>query len=98
MCLARPLYFEGNCVVLDHGQGTAHDYMHLSEFKVKEGEQVARGQEVGLSGGLDGPRVLIFTCSALARDISRSSCADQTTSALSKSEQNNYETIGGARR
>ena len=49
--LARPLYFEGNCVVLDHGQGLLTIYMHLSEFKVKEGEQVARGQEVGLSGG-----------------------------------------------
>ena len=49
--LARPLYFEGNCVVLDHGQGLLTIYMHLSEFKVKEGEQVARGQEVGRSGG-----------------------------------------------
>ena len=49
--LARPLYFEGNCVVLDHGQGLLTIYLHLSEFKVKEGEQVARGQEVGLSGG-----------------------------------------------
>jgi len=49
--LARPFYFEGNCVVLDHGQGLLTIYMHLSEFKVKEGEQVARGQEVGLSGG-----------------------------------------------
>jgi murein DD-endopeptidase MepM/ murein hydrolase activator NlpD len=49
--LARPLYFEGNCVVLDHGQGLLTIYMHLSEFKVKEGEQVARGQQVALSGG-----------------------------------------------
>jgi len=49
--LARPLFFEGNCVVLDHGQGLLTLYMHLSELKVKEGEQVTRGQEVGLSGG-----------------------------------------------
>jgi murein DD-endopeptidase MepM/ murein hydrolase activator NlpD len=49
--LARPLYFEGNCVVLDHGQGLLTIYMHLSEFKVKEGEQVERGQQVALSGG-----------------------------------------------
>jgi murein DD-endopeptidase MepM/ murein hydrolase activator NlpD len=49
--LARPLYFEGNCVVLDHGQGLLSIYMHLSEIKVKEGELVKRGQEVGLSGG-----------------------------------------------
>lgn len=49
--LARPLYFEGNCVVLDHGQGLLTIYMHLSEFKVKEGDRVKRGQSVGLSGG-----------------------------------------------
>jgi murein DD-endopeptidase MepM/ murein hydrolase activator NlpD len=49
--LAQPLFFEGNCVVLDHGQGLLTLYLHLSEFKVKAGEQVARGQELGLSGG-----------------------------------------------
>jgi murein DD-endopeptidase MepM/ murein hydrolase activator NlpD len=49
--LARPLYFEGNFVVLDHGQGLLTLYLHLSEFKVKEGDQVKRGQMIGLSGG-----------------------------------------------
>jgi len=49
--LARPLYFEGNFVVLDHGQGLLTLYLHLSEFKVKERDQVKRGQEIGLSGG-----------------------------------------------
>jgi biotin carboxyl carrier protein len=49
--LARPLYFEGNCVMLDHGQGLLTIYMHLSEFKVKEGERVAAGQLIALSGG-----------------------------------------------
>jgi len=49
--LARPLYFEGNFVVLDHGQGLLTLYLHLSEFKVKEGDQVKRGEIVGLSGG-----------------------------------------------
>jgi murein DD-endopeptidase MepM/ murein hydrolase activator NlpD len=49
--LARPLYFEGNFVVLDHGQGLLTLYLHLSEFTVKEGDQVKRGQVVGLSGG-----------------------------------------------
>jgi len=48
--LARPFYFEGNCVVLDHGQGLLTVYMHLSEFKVKEGDRVKRGQILGLSG------------------------------------------------
>jgi murein DD-endopeptidase MepM/ murein hydrolase activator NlpD len=49
--LARPLYFEGNFVVLDHGQGLLTIYLHLSEFKVKEGDQVKRGQVIALSGG-----------------------------------------------
>jgi murein DD-endopeptidase MepM/ murein hydrolase activator NlpD len=49
--LARFLYFEGNCVVIDHGQGLLTLYFHLSEFKVKEGDSVKRGQEIGLSGG-----------------------------------------------
>ena len=49
--LARFLYYEGNCVVIDHGQGLLTLYFHLSEFKVKEGDQVKRGQEIGLSGG-----------------------------------------------
>jgi murein DD-endopeptidase MepM/ murein hydrolase activator NlpD len=48
--LARPMFFEGNCVVLDHGQGLLTLYLHLSEIKVKEGEQVTSGQELGLSG------------------------------------------------
>jgi murein DD-endopeptidase MepM/ murein hydrolase activator NlpD len=49
--LAGPLYFEGNCVVLDHGQGLLTLYLHLSEIRVKQGERIARGQVIGLSGG-----------------------------------------------
>ena len=49
--LARPLYFEGNCVMIDHGQGLLTMYLHLSEFKVKEGDTVKKGQLLGLSGG-----------------------------------------------
>ena len=49
--LARNLYFEGNCVAIDHGQGLITLYLHLSEFKVKEGDTVKRGQVLGLSGG-----------------------------------------------
>jgi murein DD-endopeptidase MepM/ murein hydrolase activator NlpD len=49
--LARPLYFEGSCVVIDHGRGLFSLYLHLSDFKVKEGDQVETGQLIGLSGG-----------------------------------------------
>ncbi len=49
--LARPLFFEGNCVVVDHGQGLLSLYLHLSEFKVKEGEEIQAGQAIALSGG-----------------------------------------------
>lgn len=48
--LARSLYYEGNCVVIDHGQGFITFYMHLSRFKVHQGQMVRRGQIVGLSG------------------------------------------------
>jgi len=49
--LARPLYFEGNCVILDHGQGLLSLYLHLSQFRVKEGEEVEPHQIIALSGG-----------------------------------------------
>jgi murein DD-endopeptidase MepM/ murein hydrolase activator NlpD len=49
--LARPLFFEGNCVVVDHGQGLLTLYLHLSKFWVKEGDRVDTGQQIGLSGG-----------------------------------------------
>jgi hypothetical protein len=48
--LARPLYYEGNCVVIDHGLGFFTISMHLSQIAVKEGLRVARGQRLGLSG------------------------------------------------
>ena len=49
--LARPLYFEGNCVIIDHGQGLLSLYLHLSEFRVKEGDEVQPNQMIALSGG-----------------------------------------------
>ena len=48
--LAQPLYYEGNCVILDHGLGLMSFSMHLSRIDVKVGESVAKGQRLGLSG------------------------------------------------
>jgi murein DD-endopeptidase MepM/ murein hydrolase activator NlpD len=48
--LARELFYEGNCVVIDHGMGFMTMYMHLSEFKVKEGDKVGKDQVLALSG------------------------------------------------
>jgi murein DD-endopeptidase MepM/ murein hydrolase activator NlpD len=48
--LARRLFFEGNCVIVDHGEGLMTLYMHLSKFKVRKGQRVRRGQLLGLSG------------------------------------------------
>ncbi len=48
--LARDLFFEGNCVILDHGQGLFTIYMHFSKFAVHEGDKVERGQKLGESG------------------------------------------------
>jgi murein DD-endopeptidase MepM/ murein hydrolase activator NlpD len=48
--LARPLYYEGNCVVIDHGLGLFTLSMHFSRIDVKEGQRVAQGDRLGLSG------------------------------------------------
>jgi murein DD-endopeptidase MepM/ murein hydrolase activator NlpD len=48
--LAQPLYFEGNCVIVDHGLGLMSVYMHFSKIEVKPGQQVAKGERLGLSG------------------------------------------------
>jgi murein DD-endopeptidase MepM/ murein hydrolase activator NlpD len=48
--LARPLYYEGNCVIIDHGLGLFTLSMHLSRIDVHEGQRVAAGELVGLSG------------------------------------------------
>jgi murein DD-endopeptidase MepM/ murein hydrolase activator NlpD len=48
--LAQPLYYEGGCVVIDHGLGLMSVYMHLSKIEVAVGRRVVRGQIIALSG------------------------------------------------
>jgi murein DD-endopeptidase MepM/ murein hydrolase activator NlpD len=48
--LARPLYYEGGFVVIDHGLGLYTLSMHLSKIEVQEGQRVEAGDQLGLSG------------------------------------------------
>ncbi len=48
--LAQHLYYEGNCVILDHGLGLYTFYMHFSRIDVKPGQKIATGERLGLSG------------------------------------------------
>lgn len=50
VALARNMYFSGNCVFIDHGQGVVSSYGHLSRIDVKPGETVKAGQQIGLVG------------------------------------------------
>jgi murein DD-endopeptidase MepM/ murein hydrolase activator NlpD len=48
--LARSLFYDGNMVTIDHGQGMLSLYLHLSKMNVKEGDTVSPGQTIGASG------------------------------------------------
>jgi murein DD-endopeptidase MepM/ murein hydrolase activator NlpD len=48
--IARGMFYEGNLVVIDHGEQFSTLYMHLSRIEVKVGERVKKGQRLGLSG------------------------------------------------
>lgn len=50
VALADNLYFSGNVVYINHGEGVFSAYLHMSEVKVTVGERVRKGQVVGLVG------------------------------------------------
>lgn len=43
-------FFNGNTVLIDHGQGLVSMYNHLSRIDVTKGQQVARGEIIGAIG------------------------------------------------
>lgn len=48
--LAEEQYYGGNTVIVDHGLGLFSVYLHLSAFKVTQGQRIERGETVGLIG------------------------------------------------
>ena len=40
----------GNLIIIDHGSGLVTKYMHHEEIYVEEGQEVEKGQQIGLSG------------------------------------------------
>ena len=48
--LVKKRFYAGGTVVIDHGEGIYTCYFHLSDFKVKRGERVQRGEVIALSG------------------------------------------------
>ncbi|MDL1959475.1 MAG: M23 family metallopeptidase [Deltaproteobacteria bacterium] len=50
VAMARDCYLSGKTVILDHGGGLYTLYAHLVSYEVREGQEVKRGQVVGLAG------------------------------------------------
>jgi murein DD-endopeptidase MepM/ murein hydrolase activator NlpD len=48
--MVRDCYTSGNTVLVEHGAGLITAYFHMSKFLVKPGEEVKRGQLLGLVG------------------------------------------------
>jgi murein DD-endopeptidase MepM/ murein hydrolase activator NlpD len=50
VAVAEDMFFTGNAVFIDHGNGLVSMYFHLSEIRVQAGQDVAKGETIGLVG------------------------------------------------
>jgi hypothetical protein len=48
--VAEDLFYTGNAVFIDHGDGLISMYFHFAELKVKPGQEVKKGEVLGLVG------------------------------------------------
>ena len=48
--LAQDLFYPGNAVIIDHGDGLFTMYFHLADIKVESGKEVKKGERVGSIG------------------------------------------------
>ncbi len=48
--LAEELFFGGNTIILDHGQGIYTIYMHLAEFNITPEDIISKGDVIGFEG------------------------------------------------
>jgi len=48
--VAKDMFFEGNAVFIDHGDGLISMYCHRAEIKVQAGQEVKKGHTLGLVG------------------------------------------------
>jgi murein DD-endopeptidase MepM/ murein hydrolase activator NlpD len=58
--MAEEMFFEGNAVFIDHGDGLISMYFHLADIKVTAGEEVKKGHilgRVGSTGRATGPHL-----------------------------------------